>query len=73
MSCIIELKNPALMRFPHISCVYYDEYGYLRTWNICDAGKTLYRGRDFVVEFLLHFENKQQIRPNNVKIMYMYS
>ena len=36
----------------------------IRTWNIHNAGKTLYRDR--IVELLLQLENKQQIMQNNV-------
>ena len=49
-----------------------EEYGHMRTWNIHNAGKTLYIG---IEEFSLHLENKQQIMQNNVEIQHnrMYS
>ena len=37
-------------------------YGHIRTWHIYNAGKTLYR----VVELLLQLKNKI-IMPNNVE------
>ena len=44
----------------------------MRTWNIHNAGKTLYIG---IAELLLQLENKQQITQNNVETQHnrMYS
>ena len=36
------------------------KHGYLRMWDIHNAGKTLYRDRSRIVEFSLHLENKLQ-------------
>ena len=47
----------------------------MRTWNIHNAGKTLYIGIEDIVELSLQLENKQQIMQNNVEIQHnlMYS
>ena len=44
-----------------------NEYGHLKTWSIHNAGIRLYRDRICAVDFLLHLENKQQIKTNNVE------
>ena len=47
----------------------------MRTRNIQNAGKTLYRDRSRIVEPLLQLENKQQIMQNNAETQHnrMYS
>ena len=40
------------------SSMYCDQYGHLRTYQIYNAGKTLYMDRSRVVELLLQFEKK---------------
>ena len=66
------LSAPIKGRFQGYASLNCDEYGQLRTWNIYNAGKTLYRDRSHVVEFLLHLENKQQIMPNNVETQHKH-
>ena len=39
----------------------------LRMWNIYNEGKSLYKDRSRLAEFLLHLEHKQQTMPNNVE------
>ena len=61
------LSAPLKGRSRCYTSLHCDEYGHLIKWNIYNAGETLYMYRDQsrVVEFLLHFENKQRIMPNS--------
>ena len=43
-----------------------DEYEHLTTWNIYNAGKTLYKEWNRVKEFY-YLKNKQQIMPKNLE------
>ena len=58
---------PIKGRSPCYASLHCEEYGHTRTWNIQNAGKTLYINVKRIVELLLQLENKQQIIQNNVE------
>ena len=66
---------PIKGRSPYYASLHCEEYGHMRTWNIHNAGKTLYIGIEDIVELSLQLENKHQIMQNNVEIQHnrMYS